>query len=251
MSRLQRFSLLLLGIIVVESYTTTAAFAYAIGGSPWPTDGPCPGGNCSGQPFTITYSYQGMFDGAIKSYDGVPLPDSLIKGSIEEALHVWTTAVNVHFVEVPNLGPVTPELRFRHIYINGPDPPPPADPIAKAQATCLGWGTGCEVQYDESDPWQENGTQSRPDLLGATIHEVGHILGLNHTDVVGANMYWIFHRFPALGTGQLFQDDIDGITRLYGAGTGSVTPMGVPEPSTCCLLAVAALTPWFLRRRGK
>ena len=151
-----------------------------------------------------------------------PAPDEpeLDRGSIEEALHVWTTAVNINFVEVPD-GPLT-QLRFRHLYINGPDPPPPADPIAKAQATCIGYGSGCEVQYDESDRWQEVGTRPVPDILGATIHDVGHIIGLNHTNVVGANMYWVFHRFSGLGTGQLFPDDIAGIQSIYGAGVGSV-----------------------------
>jgi hypothetical protein len=235
--------------VVVGSSPAASALAYVTGGSPWPPSVPC-GSSCLGKPVTIDYSYVNMFDGGIKMPDGNPLPNWLIKGSIEEALHVWTTAVNVNFVEVPDGGSVQPQLRFRHVYINGPDPPPPANPIAKAQATCIGHGFGCEVQYDDSDRWQEVGTQPNPDILGATIHEVGHILGLQHTSVVGANMYWIFHRFSGLGTGQLFPDDIAGIRAIYGAGVGSVTSFGVPEPSALALLFLA-FGGWLLRRPAR
>ena len=216
----------------------SSAYSYVTGGAPWP-----------GSPIVITYSYVNMFNGGMLMPDNTPLPNSIIKGSIEEALHLWTTAAPINFVEVPDSS--ASNLRFRHIYINGPDPPPPADPIAKAQATCIGYGGSCEVQYDDSDRWQLVGTQSQPDVLGASIHEIGHILGLNHTDLVGANMYWIFHRFSGLGTGQLFPDDIAGIQAIYGPGVGSLTTLAsVPEPSTV-LLTLCALI-WFLpNRRGR
>ena len=180
-----------------------------------------------------------MFDGGILMPDGTPLPTGLIKGSIEEVLHLWTTVVPINFVQVPD-GSAS-QLRFSHIYINGPDPPPPADPIAKAQSTCIGFSSaGCDVQYDDSDRWQVVGTQSVPDILGASVHEIGHVLGLNHTDVVQANMYWIFQRYSGLGTSQLFPDDIAGIQSIYGAGVGSLTPLAVPEPSACLLVLGAA-----------
>jgi hypothetical protein len=231
--RLQKLFFVAAIIGIIESSTVTPAFSYVTGGSPWP-----------GSPTTITYSYVNMFDGGILMPDGTPLPTWLIKGSIEEALHLWTTAVPINFVQVPDSS--ASQLRFRHIFINGPDPPPPADPVAKAQATCIGFGFSCEVQFDDSDRWQLVGTQPNPDILGASIHEIGHIIGLNHTDVVGANMYWIFHRFSGLGTSQLFPDDIAGIQSFYGAGTGSLTPLAVPEP-TACLLGLAAT--WFLTNR--
>jgi hypothetical protein len=56
--------------------------------------------------------------------------------------------------------------------------------------------------------------------------------------VVGANLYWIFHRFSGLGTGQLFPDDIAGIQAIYGSGVGSVSPLAVPEPATALLAAL-------------
>ncbi len=238
MNRILKISLSPLSFIVVVSLLCASAQAYVIGGSPW-----------TGSPITLTYSYVNMFDGGIKMPDGNPLSNSLIKGSIQEALGLWSSVVPVNWVEIPDSSLST--LRFRHIYINGPDPPPPADPIAKAQATCIGHGFGCEVQYDDSDRWQMVGTQPNPDILGATIHEVGHILGLQHTSVVGANMYWIFHRFSGLGTGQLFSDDIAGIQTLYGRGIGSVTPLAVPEPKAWLLIAAAVFCAWPLTGRRR
>lgn len=235
MFRLQQRVWLLFALVVIGSSPSTRVLAYVIGGRPWP-----------GSPVTITYSYINMFDGGIRMPDGNPLPNWLIRGSIEESLRLWSSVVPVHFVEVAD-SPLS-QLRFRHLYINGPDPPPPAQPIAKAQATCIGYGSGCQVQFDNGDRWQQVGTLPNPDILGASIHEVGHILGLGHTDVVGANMYWIFRRFSGLGTGQLFPDDIAGIQVLYGPGVGSVTPLRiVPEPATATLLLFAA--GWFFLRR--
>lgn len=240
---------------VVQLASAHFALAYNVL-SKWPQPGPC-GADCLGTPITLTYSFQNMFDGALKMPDGNPLPNSLIRGSIEEALRLWSSVVPINFVEVPDDGLFYPnstqfgQIRFRHIYINGPDPPAPADPIAKAQAYFPpGPDYAGDVEFDEGDRWQEVGTQPIPDILGAATHEIGHTLGLNHTDVVGANMYWIFHRFSGLGTAQLFPDDIAGIQSIYGVGRGSLTSLAVPEPASASLLLVAALG-WFARRRAR
>ena len=93
----------------------------------------------------------------------------------------------INFVEVPDNGlrygipgAQYGQIRFRHVYINGPDPPPPADPIAKAQAYFPSSGVPMagDVEFDHGDRWQEIGTRPIPDILGATIHELGHSLGL-------------------------------------------------------------------------
>ena len=238
---------------------------YVLVGTQWPQ----PGGKST--PITLTYSFQNMFDGALKMPNGQPLPASIIRGSIEEALHLWSSAAPINFVEVPDdglyYGSSTHygQIRFSHIYINGPDPTI-GDPVAKAQTYFPpGDGFPGDVQFDDSDAWQVVGTLRQPDILGAAIHEIGHSLGLAHStgivpgdywsyptyDATGqvithlepkgnANMFWIFERYSGLGTGQLLPDDIAGIQAIYGAGQGSVTPLGVPEPSTVRILVACA-----------
>jgi hypothetical protein len=114
-----------------------------------------------------------------------------------------------------------------------------------------GGNIASDIFFDNSDPWQEVGTLPQPDILGAAIHEIGHTLGLGHTDDSTANMYWIFRRFSGLGTGQLFPDDIAGIQAIYGAGVGSVTSLPVPEPGiiTALLGTVWLITPLLRRCR--
>ncbi len=252
MSRLSNLLIACVAVFAVSFVVISDSPAYVLVGSKWPQPGPC-GADCLGSPVTLTYSFENMFDGGLKGPDNVPLPASLIRGSIEEALRVWASYAPLNFVEVPDDGldystsSQYGQLRFRHIYINGPDPPDPADPIAKAQAYFPpGPEYAGDVEFDHGDPWQASGTLHVPDILGAAIHEIGHTLGLNHTDDSSANMYWIFHRFQGLGTGQLFPDDIAGIQAIYGVGRGTVTSL-VPEPSSLLFMCLAPAM-WLVRR---
>lgn len=233
---------------------TQIAGAYALVGTQWPQ----PGG--LGTPITLTYSFQNMFDGGMRGPgatpdangrfhpDGPPLPNDLIKHSIEQALGLWASVAPINYVEVPDTAASHGQVRFMHIYINGVDPPDPQDPIAKAQAYYPG-GVETDVQFDESDPWQAVGTTHIPDIFGAATHEIGHTLGLAHSDDSNAVMYWIFQRFAGLGTGHLSADDIAGIQAIYGTGRGSVTPLSVPEPGSLILGVIGAVLVGLLRRR--
>ena len=74
---------------------------------------------------------------------------------------------------------------------------------------------------------------------------------VDHEEPVGnANMFWIFHRYSGLGTGQLFPDDVAGIQAIYGAGVGSVTSLLVPEPFTLALVLFASGS-WLFRRSAR
>lgn len=207
-----------------------------------------------GEPVTLTYSYNNMFDGGLLDSQGTPVPAGQIRTAIEEALAVWAEVAPLHFIEVPDQGGPVPtsnypdgqfgQIRFHHRYINGPDPPT-GNPTTKAQAyypTSSG-NLGGDVFFDHSDPWELIGTTREPDILGAAIHEIGHALGLTHSSIEGVNMYWIFKRHAGPGTGELLPDDIAAIQSVYGAGAGSVTPLWaqVPEPPAFLLAMAAAL----------
>lgn len=277
MSRFQKFVVAWIAVVAFELTTPTVVHAYALSGGKWPQPGLC-GPNCLGTPLTITYSFQNMFDGAIKMPDGSPLPPSIIRSSIEEALGLWASVTPITFQEVVDDGlPYGSSsqfgtIRFRHISINGPDPIV-GQPIAKAQAYFpAGPDYSGDVEFDDTDRWLQIGTLHQPDILGAAIHEIGHTLGLDHTFVSqpgefwvyqvydqnsqvidhyepkgAANMFWIFNRFTGPGSGFLFQDDIAGIQAVYGSGSGRVNSL-VPEPSTMVLLIAAAASMFFRRR---
>src|SRR5262245_13013526 len=88
---------------VAAASLSPPVYAYVIIGSP-----------CPGNPVTITYGYNNVFDGGLKGPDGNPLPNSLVRASIEEALALWTTVAPLNFVELPANSPVAPQLSFRH-----------------------------------------------------------------------------------------------------------------------------------------
>jgi hypothetical protein len=213
--------------------------SFVVSGGRWPVNGP-------DNSVHLTYSYENLLDGGLRGPGGQSLPASLIRQSVETALGLWASVVPIHFVEVPDdskpygQSMQYGDIRLRHIYINGPDIPGQL-PTAKAQAYFpFGGFYAGDVEFDHGDPWQEFGTLSTPDILGATTHEVGHSLGLHHTSVPEANMYWIFRRTQGLGDGWLHPDDIAGMQFIYGPGTGSVTPLVIPEPISAAIWIVAA-----------
>lgn len=217
---------------------------FAVSGGQWPQ----PGGKNS--PITLTYSYENLLDGGIKQRNGQPLPVSIIRQSVETALRLWASVVPISFREVPDDGKYYGQstqhgdIRLKHVYINGPDIEG-QQPTTKAQAYFpFGGDLAGDVEYDNGDPWEVVGQLPVPDILGATTHEVGHSLGLHHSDIAGANMYWIFRRTQGLHDGWLHPDDIAGMQSIYGKGRGTVTPLyTIPEPQTwiSALTAVGAL----------
>ncbi|CAL1529901.1 unnamed protein product [Lymnaea stagnalis] len=80
-----------------------------------------------------------------------------------------------------------------------------------AHAYRPGAGLGGDAHFDDEEEWSVNGTGT--DLLTVAVHELGHSLGLRHSDVPTAVMapYYAFR-----GAVNLAPDDIRGIQALYG-----------------------------------
>jgi hypothetical protein len=77
----------------------------------------------------------------------------------------------------------------------------------------LGSNPEADMAMNTTFAWSDDGSTSL-DIETVFLHEGGHVVGLGHSDVTTAVMYFQYHglqRSPA-------PDDIDGITALYPSG---------------------------------
>jgi peptidoglycan hydrolase-like protein with peptidoglycan-binding domain len=73
------------------------------------------------------------------------------------------------------------------------------------------------LHFDEFEQWKDQAGGAGIRLYNVALHEIGHLLGLAHSQDQGAIMY----AYYAEDRNDLRADDIAGIRSLYGAGGGS------------------------------
>ncbi|XP_022764698.1 metalloendoproteinase 5-MMP-like [Durio zibethinus] len=74
--------------------------------------------------------------------------------------------------------------------------------------------TGGKLHYDADENWSTNPGPDEIDLESVTVHEIGHLLGLQHSLVPDAVMYAYFD--SGITKRGLHRDDVHGIRALYG-----------------------------------
>ena len=168
-------------------------------------------------------------------------PDSDVAGAVERALASWSRATNITFVEVSSKKQsVSPT--------NGGDGVSLITVAATGDNLAL-FGEGnttarTRVFYDpdtgeiseadivinpfpysgdgESLQFSTDGTPGTYDLESTLAHEIGHLLGLNHSHVIGATMQATqalngTYGLPAITERTLSEADLAAVRRLYGS----------------------------------
>ena len=147
--------------------------------------------------------------------------------AVRNAFGTWAGVVNFTFTEVAPTA--NPDILIGWRPANDPDHSMVGGVLAHAD-----FPPGCSVvtnflpkpvHFDDTEhTWNIGAAPNTFDVETVALHEIGHILGLAHSNVAGSVM------FPSVSSNftkrALTQDDIDGIRSLYpGCGT-PLTPIG-------------------------
>jgi predicted Zn-dependent protease len=140
-------------------------------------------------------------------------------GAARRALARWSAATNIQFVEVSTGVTATGRDGVNLLTFT---------PLSVARQgttqvfsdTATGTIIEADVAINSAYPFSTNGAANTYDLESTLVHEVGHLLGLDHSGVVGATMQPTQGQNitgdPALTMRTLSDDDLAGIRSIYG-----------------------------------
>jgi hypothetical protein len=164
--------------------------------------------------------------GAALCYHIGDIPDHLdrkaVDSAIESALSVWTSVAHISFTRT--VLPHQPRsIDFRFGKIDGP-----GGTLAHAYLPydVNAEPTSGDVEFDSSETWEvgDDYRYAAYDLVYCAVHEIGHALGLDHSNKPGSVMA------PTVSLDRCFQRleqaDVDAILRLYAPARNA----GVPQP---------------------
>jgi hypothetical protein len=159
-------------------------------------------------------------------------------GAARRALQRWASVADIQFLETRSTAqPISPQnagdrinlitVSVENTAVFGSSENPGRTRVFADSGGAI---VEADIALNPNELFSSDGTPGTYDLESTFTHEVGHLLGLEHSAVIGATMQPRqaqngVYGLPAFTQRTLSEDDIAGARSLYGsrAGTGSVS----------------------------
>ena len=182
---------------------------------------------------TIYYSFADtifLSDSNRETHLGSAMPaNGLTRQLIREAMDVWESVCGVRFVEVAD----SPSAELRIAWMPDSESDGPGGTLGGATRFFFGSPTfGLETIF--TIDWHDSASTTQ--IYDTALHELGHIMGIDHSNVRGQVMSGNsptgptpYHDQP--GRDVLQYDDIAAARALYGPPSGAPVPTPTPTPT--------------------
>ncbi|XP_057296926.1 matrix metalloproteinase-24-like [Hydractinia symbiolongicarpus] len=144
---------------------------------------------------------------------GRTLSRSIIRRVMSKAMGYWSRSTNINFKETASS---KPDIWVKFTRYHHGDPysfDGPGGTLAHAFYPHNNQGLSGDIHFDDDENYTYQSSRGR-NLLWVATHELGHSLGLEHSNLREAVMYPWYTKYKA--NFKLHNDDVHGIQALYG-----------------------------------